>query len=137
MIQKHIENTSEPSERLNPLRECFIVIEKNFAALCLSWLKRPRPTQQSRQNAIPALQNVLAGVVGPVPVNAASPVLAPPIVKRRSSIASCRNIFEVDGAVDEVGFDYLHHVQGESYEHEGVGNDQSQQSDNNGKNYIY
>lgn len=110
LIRKHIEG----------FRECFVVIEVNFGAMCQSWLDRRRPIrpswpiQQLRQNAIPTLrapQNVIADPVRPVvPSNAAAAVPAFQIGQRRSSVASCRNLFEIDGKVDEVGFDHLHHV---------------------------
>lgn len=81
-----------------PIRECFVLIEPNFQALSLQWLNRTNPLPPAVQNNN---DNDEANVAGPSNQNVQkSPA-------RRSSVASCRNLFEVDGTVEETGFDFL------------------------------
>lgn len=81
--------------RMNPIRQCCVLIEPNFHVLSLQWLNRTNLLR-------PAIHNNQAG-----PSNAQNPP-APPV--RRFSVASCRNLFEVDGTVEETGYDFLNHV---------------------------
>lgn len=81
---------------MNHIRQCCVLIEPNFHAISLQRL-------QNRTNPLrPAVHNNQAG-----PSNAQNPA-APPV--RRFSVASCRNLFEVDGTVEETGYDFLTRV---------------------------
>lgn len=76
------------------LRNCFVAIEPNFVAISSEWLR------------IAALrrQHIQAGPSNAVPARRVYPA------QRRASVASCRNIFEIDGVVGEIGFDHLHRL---------------------------
>lgn len=76
------------------LRECFVAIEPNYAAICMEWLNR-RTSHGSSDTA---------GTSG------AQRVQSVQIRGRRASVASCGNMFEIEGTVTEVGFDYLARV---------------------------
>lgn len=115
------------------VRRCYVSIERNLRTIAMAWLSRPRPVRRQ----YPPTAAVAAAPVNPpaapiatAPVNqpAASVAAAlanPPAVQRvfpmkinqtnrlagRVSVSSCYNLYEVDGEVEEVGFDYLqkHH----------------------------
>lgn len=70
------------------VKSCYVRIEKNYQAICMQWL-----------DSVPQ-------------------VLSVPSVSvqnhrdhRRHSVASCRNIFEIDGNIAEIGFDHVPHFQ--------------------------
>lgn len=87
--------------RQSPLRieHCWVSIEPNFKALSMTWLARTPPAAQNEAGSSNAI--ALA--------NGADPLPALPN-QRRFSVASCRNIFEVDNQVEETGFDHLSRV---------------------------
>lgn len=94
------------------IRNCFVAIEPNFSALSLQWLQRrppPPPPQRNNQNDQRDQRNE-AGSSNIQAAQASAARAAPISTQRRTSVASCRNIFEIDGTVQELGFDYLHRV---------------------------
>lgn len=86
------------------LRECFVAISPNYAAICMEYLQNHAPlreTQNAQNNQNVNSSRTSSHSVQPVP----------PVRRfRRGSIASCSNIFQVEGQVIEVGFDYLNRV---------------------------
>lgn len=91
-----------------PTRRCFVGIEPNFQAIAMAWLNQPNqqapiaPVQQQQQ---PGPSGSAASVAENQSLAQAQRA------QRRASVASCRNIFSVDGAIEEVGFDHLSRVQ--------------------------
>lgn len=79
---------------IHGVKDCHIRIEKKLETICLDWLAHKtnqKEVQRMESNASPAL-------------------LALPRSRRVCSIASCHNVFEVDGIVEETGFDHLPHL---------------------------
>lgn len=88
------------------LRECFIAITPNFAAISMAWLNR-RAQLREIQGHEDDSANALGQSITTQQVQRVQPVQHR---TRRASVASCVNMFEVDGTVTEVGFDYLARV---------------------------
>lgn len=67
----------------NAIKNCCVLIEKIFQAICMQWLDRASQvsSEPSRNHS-----------------------------HRRYSVASCRNVFEIDGNIAEVGFDHIPHL---------------------------
>lgn len=100
------------------IRHCFVAIEPNLHAICLNWLQRTQPLSPAAP-AAPAVQNEAgpssnqggaSNNQGGVSDNHGGASNENPRTGRRMSIASCRNLFEVDGHVEETGFDFLNRV---------------------------
>lgn len=64
-------------------------IEPNLPTISMAWLNKNRQNG-SNKNTTGSIR---------------------PIAGRRASVASCRNVFDINGQVEEVGFDYLPHLQ--------------------------
>lgn len=79
------------------IRECFVAITPNFADIALRWLYPPavEAPSQADNNPESAAQTEVARSIMP---------------NRRFSVASGRNMFEVDGRIVEVGFDRLQRI---------------------------
>lgn len=86
--------------------ECFVPIERHLPTIALAWLQQaappaPPPAPERPVPAIPAVPAIaVAGAAGVSTVSTNHRA-------RRASIASCRNVFSVDGTIEEVGFDHL------------------------------
>lgn len=63
---------------------CFVAIEPNFAAIGLAWLNRPPPRRNDEAGQSNASNDQAMS-------------------RRRISISTCRNLFEIDGTIEEVG----------------------------------
>lgn len=93
------------------IRECHVRIETNFPTVAMAWLNRG---QQQQQQPRPIIQNIPAipaipamASAGPSADQTARAPAAAVRRSRRASVASGRNLFDVDGNVVEVGFDHL------------------------------
>lgn len=85
------------------LRNCWVSIEPNFKAISMQWLARNTSGTQNANGPSPSSQSQVA-------TTSSSSDATPLQNRRRFSIASCRNVFEIDGLVQETGFDFLSHV---------------------------
>lgn len=101
-----------------PIRECSVRIEPNLATICLQWLRRgdaarAGPSGPSNggnagsSSGGPSNATNATNAIHVAQVGHAGHARTAPTIQRRSSIASCRNIFDIDGTVGEVGFDFL------------------------------
>lgn len=87
------------------IRECHIRIDRHLPTVAMAWLaaherERQDPPESPQQEA----NQPTGGPIEP-PVMSAGPST----VHRRFSVSSCRNLFDVDGNIMEVGFDHLSH----------------------------
>lgn len=93
------------------IRSCFVAIEPNFHAICLNWLQRTQPLNPVNPVVLIVPNgNDEAGLSNNQNVPPVAPNESNSITARRVSVASCRNLFEVDGQVEETGFDFLDRV---------------------------
>lgn len=92
---------------MNPWRQLIVQIEPNLPAIALAWLNQVAPPVRPE----PMAPNPPNAPIQPMVSNFASVSSIPPIAHalahRRASIASCSNIFSVDGYAEELGFDHL------------------------------
>lgn len=102
------------------IRECFVAIRPNFAAIALRWLQQNEPNPPASASTAPAVPVAPAATANN---NANSSVPTVPKVaqqikpNRRASVASGRNMFDVGGRIVEVGFDHLSRMQpGQTHE---------------------
>lgn len=90
------------------LRNCWVSIEPNFQAIAMQWLAR---STSGKQNADGPSQLSQSQVATSSLISDATDATALALQnERRFSVASCRNVFEIDGLVQETGFDFLNHV---------------------------
>lgn len=94
------------------IQHCFVAIEPNFHAISLNWLQRTQPLSPAplavQNEAGPSnIQGGGASNNEDVPNNQVNENTR---TGRRMSVASCRNLFDVDGRVEGTGFDFLNHV---------------------------
>ena len=61
---------------------CFVAIEPNFAAIGLAWLNRPPPRRNDEAGQSNASNDQAMS-------------------RRRISISTCRNLFEIDGTIED------------------------------------
>lgn len=93
----------EKFKRYN-IRQCHVRLDLHPETEALAWLKRSErlkrvavvPSNPTPESAGPSLQHFQ-----PAPIS----------VHRRASVASGRNLFEVNGSIAEVGFDHLQRLQ--------------------------
>lgn len=85
------------------LRECYVKIDRHLPMIAMSWLAQPAHEQLQQPNASHTSKTHKEMSAGPAGLSAALAPRRP----RRSSVASCQNLYDVDGGILEVGFDRL------------------------------
>lgn len=92
------------THNINPDRQLVVAIEPSLPDIAREWLNQTAQVSQvapmkSTVSTVPIAPNlVLVPSTRPAPIHAH---------QRRASVASCSNIFSVDGSVEELGFDHL------------------------------
>lgn len=96
------------------IRECFVAITPSFGAIALRWLQEHQPAGSVPPASVSNNANVAVTRAAPAAPVAPIESVGRPIQMlpaRRASVSACRNMFDVNGVIVEVGFDRLSRVQ--------------------------